>query len=320
MGNGVAGFAQIAFCDAGTINSTKTNLVALGITRNEELKTSRYKPIKIDRDEHELSNFENLALVAETLQPSLYMLKKFIDWKGGNCDAQIIALDGTCFTFLAASNPLGVEPKLIYTDEFRLLEVTVEAAFPRAVWDALLSTALTATPVSLGLTPASGSDRDARRIPHPIFMQSPAGVEIYDNYIKRSLTIEPKRKAKAEVKNSQNISLWDRMIATAVFQMEDVSYQDYYNQRGKGESPDLLWKEANETENGAPTNFDLIQFAAGSLVQNADYDHSGTKSEMTVTYKGAVVNSKIDLQVGTGKGNAVADTKGITGGTMKFGY
>lgn len=310
-----SGFTQIAIMAAGTLLNTPTGVLLFGICKNEDMKVSDHRAVKIDRDEHEWPNMKNIMLVGESLQPSLYMFNKLIEYRGGNCDIQIISLNGSVFQFLAASNPLGIEPKYILNDDVRSIQVDIEGAFPKSIWDAIELAAQTNTAEVLAAL-QSGRDSTKMREVYPLATQSPSTVEIFDHYTKRSLEIAAKRKAKVMVTgtNSSNISIYDRLIATAIIQMEDATFNDHYNQRGKGDAPELLFKDNNDA-----SYYDLIQFAADTLVQKVDYNNSGTKSELTVTYKGAVPIEGMSLETGTGKGDAVGGT-GIAGGTLKFNY
>lgn len=301
-----SGFAQIVFCQAGTLSTIPVGVVAMGITQNEELKTSRLRGIKIEHQDHELPNYDNLLLSASTVQGSLYMFDKLLSYRGGNCDVQIITRSGKVFKFFAATNPLGIEPKVILTEESRLITVDIEGAFPSSVWTTILTDAESASAVDLGLTPLSGADYTKQRMPYPLAIESPISTGLTYSLIKRSLTIEPKRKAKT----IGNISLFDKLTMTINLQFEDVSLADYAAQRNKGTSPSFLQKESN-----GGTTYDAFNFSAGVLVQDANYNATGDKTQMDVVYKGAFPINKTSLLSGTANGGSAADG-GITGGTF----
>lgn len=311
-----SGLASVLICDAGTLLTTPTNKLVFGITRNEEVKVTDYKQTKIDRDEIELPNMKNLMLSAESLQPSLFMFNKLVSFRAGNCDVQIVTLNGSVFQFLAASSPLGVEPTYIINDDYRAIKVDLEAAFPKAIWLALELAAQTNVAVATGSTPVSGRDSAKRRKCYPLKTESPVATEIFDVYSKRSLEIGVQRKDKVFVggTNGHNISTFDRLLATAIIQTSDATFADRYNQEGKGDQPELLFKDGNE---GA--YYDQIQFAAETLAQKIEYTDGNTKSELTVTYKGAVAIELMALETGATKGDAV-DGTGVAGGTLKFNY
>ena len=302
-----AGFAQIAIMQAGTLNSTPTGVIVLGITQNENLQTSRLRGIKIDHADMELPNYDNLLLSAATLQGNLYMFNKLIEYRHGNCDIQIITGEGKVFKFLAASNPLGIEPKLSYTKDSRIITVDIEGAFPAAQWDSILSAAASNTAVDLSITPASGKDFTKQRLVSPAATESPIGTSITGAIIERSITIEPKRKAKT----INNISLFDKLTVTVNLQIEEVTLADYAAQRAKGTSPSLKLKE-----NNSDTTYDAFVFNAGVLVQNANLNITGENVQMNVEYKGAFPISKMTLLTGTGNGGSASDG-GLTGGTLQ---
>jgi len=303
-----AGFAQIAIMQAGTLNSTPTGVIVLGITQNENLQTSRLRGIKIDHADMELPNYDNLLLSAATLQGNLYMFNKLIEYRHGNCDIQIITTgEGKVFKFLAASNPLGIEPKLSYTKDSRIITVDIEGAFPAAQWDSILSAAASNTAVDLSITPASGKDFTKQRLVSPAATESPIGTSITGAIIERSITIEPKRKAKT----INNISLFDKLTVTVNLQIEEVTLADYAAQRAKGTSPSLKLKE-----NNSDTTYDAFVFNAGVLVQNANLNITGENVQMNVEYKGAFPISKMTLLTGTGNGGSASDG-GLTGGTLQ---
>jgi|GEM_PF-2331721 len=303
-----SGFAQIAIMQAGTLNTTPVGVVVLGITQNENLQTSRHRGIRIDYLDYELPNYENLMLSAATVQGNLYMFDKLVSYRGGNCDIQIITGEGKVFKFLAASNPLGIEPKLAYSKDSRLITVDIEGAFPRDVWTSILNAATSNTAVDLGFNPVSGKDFTKQRLAYPKATESPIGTAINGSIIERTITIEPKRKAKT----INNISLYDKLTATITLQIEDITLADYIIQRNKGTSPSLLFKEGN-----SETTYDAFSFAEGVLVQDCNINVTGEKAQMDIIYKGAFNISKMTLLSGTNNGGSAADG-GISGGTLQI--
>jgi len=301
-----SGLAQIAFCTAGTLATTPTSVVAMGITSNEDLKTTRLRGIKIEHQDHDLPNYDNLLLSASSVQCSIFMFMTLLGFRGGNCDIQIITRDNKVYKFLAASNPLGIKPKLIYNKDSRIITVDVEGAFSQTAWDAILTAAASASAVSLGLTPDSGADHTKQRLVYPLATECPIATELFGNYIERSLTIEPKEKAKTIA----NISLFDKLTATINIVMEDISQANYITQRGKGTAPSFLFKDGNV---GAA--YDAFSFAAGVLVQDPVYNITGVKTELAVALKGAFPVSKMTGAYGIANGGSATDG-GVTGGTL----
>jgi hypothetical protein len=310
------GIAGALICGAGTLLTAPTGVLTFGVTRNESLKVTPYKPISIKRDEIELPNMVNLNLTAESLQPSLYMFKKLIDYKNGNCDVQITTLNGSVFQFFAASNPIGIEPTFILNDDYRVIKVELEAAFPKTVYEALELAAQSNVAVASGLTPASGRDTTKKREPYPLLTESPSTVSLFTAYTKRSLEISALRKDKVQIdgKSSTNISIYDKLLATFIGQTSEATFADRYNQEGKGLMPELLLKDGN-----AGVYYDIIKFNANTLAQKVEYNDGEEKADLTVTYKGAVALELMVLETGTGKGDAVGGT-GLAGGTLKFNY
>jgi hypothetical protein len=301
-----SGFSSIGICKAGTLLTVPEDVILLGMTRNEDLKATGHKEIKVDRDDHDLPNMNNLLFSGETLQPSLYAFNKLVGYREGNCDIQAVSRNGAVFQFLAASNPLGLEPKYIINDDYRIIQVDFERAWSKEAWQAILLAASTNQAVALG----TGRDSTKIKRPQLTAIECPSTVSVGSVITKRSLTIEPKRKAK----DIRNISLFDRLLITAMYTLEHATFTAYYNQIGKGDLPELWWKEANS---GA--YYDQLKFAADVLAQKPEYNNTGTKTELNVTHKGAAVIEDMVLETGAGKGDAANGT-GVAGGTLKFGY
>jgi hypothetical protein len=303
-------FGQIAFCTAGTLNTTPTNVIAMGITSNEELKTSRLRGIKIEHRDQELPNYDNLLLTASTPQCSLLKYMTLLGYMNGNCDIQIITGEGKVYKFTKLNSPLGIKPKLEYSKDSRLLSVEIEGAFPKVVWDSILAAAVSATAHDLSLSPLNGADYDATREVYPLAIASPISTGITGPFTERKITLECKEKTK----DINNISLVSKILATINFVKESVTLADYIDQRSKGVSPSFLWKEGN----GA-TIYDGFIFDEGVLVQDAELDETGDKTELNVTYKGSFPVAKMTANYSTGTGGGQS-ADGSEGGTLTITY
>lgn len=302
-----AGFSQIAIMNEGTLSTTPAGTQVIGITRNAELKITRFKPIKVEHRDWDLPNKDNLMLTAETLAPSMGLFKSLTGWLEGNNDAQIItrAQSSTSgsedvLSFEDGSN-LGIEFKYIINDDYRLIQVDLERAFSPAAWSSIVAGAEAATAVVI-----SGSyDLAKYRLPN-LHTLTIGGVEL-ENIISRQLTIETKRKAKT----IDNVSLVDNIIITAEITFENASFTKLDAIRDLGISPALVWKETNDG-----TNYDLHSIAAGRLVMLDEPRISETDREIKLTLKGSVPIEACVFTFGTGNGGAAEDTTGVTGGTL----
>lgn len=304
--------AQLAIMAPNTLAAEPAGVILMGITQNESLKVTNHLPTKIERDGYELINHKKLTITAETLQPSLYMYMTLLGYRGGNCDVQIIMNNGAVHKFIANTNPLGIEPTFIIDDTYRVIKVVLEASWPKAIWEAMELASATANAVVLA-NPQSGRDGTKRKKPSPIFTQSPSTVEMFSYYSKRSLEISPSVKSKSHksTTNSWTLSLFDRLQVKAIFQTEDATQVNHYNQNAKGEFPELWLKDGN-----AGTYYDMIKFSANSLQQIVDYDNNESKSPLTATYQGLIPIEKFSLASGAvNVGDAVGGT-GIEGGTL----
>lgn len=304
--------AQIAIVGANTLADAPTGVILLGITKNESLKVVDHNSTKIERDGYDLVNEKKLTIEAETLQPSLYMFTTLLGYRGGNCDVQVITNNGYVFKFLAASNPIGIEPTFIINDAYRAIKVVLEVSFPKAAWEAIELAAASAQAVVLG-NPQSGRDGTKRKKPYPIFTQSPSTVEMFAKYSKRMLEISPSVKSKSSISGttSRNISLFDRVAVKGTFETEDATQTDHYNQNAKGEFPELWLKDGNT---GA--SYDMIKFAANSLQQVVKYDNNETKSPLEAVYQGLIPIEKLSLAVGATNVGDTLNGTGIEGGTL----
>lgn len=305
-----AGFSQIAFMAAGSMASTPVDVIAMGITSNENCKTTRFKGIKIDALDQELPNMENLLLAASTPQMSLYMFTKLLSYRKGNCDIQIITREGKVFKFPAATYPLGIKPKLEITDDSRLITVEIEGAFPTSIWTAIQTAALTAEAVDLSLTPLSGADYSKQKLVYPLATECPIGTELHSAYEKRSLKIEPKETARVNILQTYNIANFNSLTATIDIQLDDVSLAEEIALRAKGFSPSFLFKDGNGS-----TTYDAFSFAANVLGMKVETEDNGSKRTANIEYKRSFPIAKMTGTYGTGNGGSAAD-EGKTGGTL----
>ncbi len=301
-----AGLAQVAIMQKDSMSATPADVVLLEIMSNEDLEVTDFKGINIEALDLQLNNLKNLKLTASTPLMSLYMYMKLLSFRKGNCDIQIIRRDGKVFKFPGSTYPLGIKPKLNLTDDSRLIDVEIEAAFPKAVWDTIKTAALTAEPVVI----ASELDYSKQRTVYPLATECPIGTELYPSYEKRSMAIEPKETARVNILQSYNISNFNSLTANIDIQLDDVTLAEELAIDAKGYSPSLLWKDAN----GAAT-YDAFSFAANVLGMHVNSKDTGSKKTLTINYKRSFPISKMSGAYGTGSGGSASDN-GVTGGTI----
>ncbi|MEW6654444.1 MAG: hypothetical protein AB1394_13410, partial [Bacteroidota bacterium] len=258
-----SGITQLAIMQGDTLAGVPTGVILLGLVSNQNFETKDTMVSKIERDDYEIAHQKLLTFSADTLQPSLYAYMTLLSYRGGNCDVQAILENGMVYKFFKATNPIGIEPVLYIDDESRTIKVKLEASFPTAVWQAMELAAASAAAVVLN-NPQSGRDSAKLRKSSPLFTQSPNAVEMFPNYSKRTMEISPAVKSKCHPggKQSWNIPLFDRVQVSGVFQTEDASKTQQYNQEAKGMFPELWLKDAN-----AGNYYDMLKFEAGCLQQ-----------------------------------------------------
>jgi hypothetical protein len=308
------GFSQIVLMDKGTLDTSPTNPIAFGITRNSELIVSpiAFKSTKIEHKDWEISNFDNFALKGESIQPSIFMFKKLLDWVNGNCDAQIVskkqgsAATSTDVFLFDDGRELGIDFRFIVSDEVRYCGIDLERAFPKGVFDTIIAAALTDTAIVI----SEGDDFDKVRTPYPLTTDSPSATALFTTYTKRMLTIESKMKRK----DINNISLIDDFKITLEIEGEEASIAQFIAQRAKGLSSDVVFTEGN-----AGAYFDKWVFNDNVLVQNSIYTINEKERIMNVKYVGTVPKEAFAFGYGTSNGGAANDSTGTTGGTVTVG-
>jgi hypothetical protein len=312
-----AGIKQIILCDLGTLASAPANAVALGLRNNCTMEITPYKTIK-DYRGRELPNMDNIKIEAESLQPSMRMLKKLIDFTNHNCDLQVTsvkqnssAASDDVYRFAGENSP-GVDFELIYSGDKRSIKVTLERAFPKELFDSLMGVFETQSVISIsGLPNEEGVDFARYRMPYTLAIESPVSTRICSDadFESRKLSIKTKGK-----KSAFNSSFIDYLTIGVELVTRDSSIAKLITQRNKGISPAFLWKESN-----GGIYYDSFEIAAGILAQKSELKNSDEERTLKITYGADIPLYDLSFEFGTGKGGDESDTEGIKGGTVKIG-
>ena len=310
-----AGIKQIILCDLGTLAATPANAVAMGLKNNCTMDITPYKTVK-DYRNRELPNMDNIKIEAESLQPSLRMLKKLIDFLNHNCDAQVTTVKQSLSSSsddvyrLTEDNSPGIDFELNYTTDKRSIKVILERAYPKEVMDTMLNVFETQPAISIpGLPNEEGIDYSKYRLPYTLSIESPLASQICSEHDFESRKLSIKTKGK---KSAFNSSFIDYVTVSIELVTRDSSITGMITQRNKGISPAFYWKESN-----GGIYYDAFHFNAGVLAQKSEFKSSDDERTIKIVYEADIPVYDIQFEFGTGKGSDESDSEGIKGGTLK---
>jgi hypothetical protein len=310
------GLGEIGFCDKGTLSSTKTDPIAMGIRSNAKIEIADYNSVPLYRAQEGRNLVNRKITDLETFQPTMFMLKKFIEWSKAGCDIQAIAKKQSSsvgsedvFPFIG-NNILGVEFEYVISHEKRSLKAIPEGAIEYEDHLTFMDAADSVAAVDLGF---SDEGRDEAKYKHPWFfaIEVPDGTDLSNRFNTKSRILTIKSKQNKTAYNLNESHYLEFMLDVII---ESPSIAEVVAILNKAMSPSILLKEKN---NSAGTLYDAFSFAAGKLTQKIDPLIIGDEQrEVTVKYKGEVAINDIAFAFGAGNGGDVADTTGLKGGTL----
>ncbi|MDD4291993.1 MAG: hypothetical protein PHX51_07160 [Clostridia bacterium] len=316
MSTSRAGLKQIGFCDAGTLATTKTNPLAIGLRNAASMEITNFKQIK-DYLERNFRNMKNFKVDAESLQPTIQMLKLMISWLNLGCDAQVITRPqasggaGDVYKFIG-DNKAGLDFEYLINADKRSMKATLELAMEYVLAQTFIDSADSETAVVLTDITGEGADFTRFKSPYFVSFESPKTTALFSkaDLVERSLTIKTKNK-----KDLYNKSIVDFLTVELMIKARDASVAKQIVAMGKDQSPSVYVKEMNT---GA--YYDAFDFAAGVLTLEEEYKDGDDDRTLQYKFTGNIHIYDITFELGDTHGGAVSDTIGSTGGTMKAGY
>lgn len=311
-----AGLKQIVACDYGTLATTPVDPIAAGIRNAATMKRSHYKPLK-DYLEGQWRNMINFNYTHESMQATMFALKKYIGWLNGNVDLQVITVpqdngNSDVYKHIDGNN-VGLEFELMYNSDKRTIKPTFEIALPFTAAQTLVDTADSETPVTFAsITHPRGEDETLLRRPFFLTFEAPKTTQVItrNELVSRSYSIKTKSKKSEE----NNMSIVDYLIFEIILKFRNASVAKQVEMLAKAQSPSLLIKEGNDG-----SFYDAWDFNAGVLTLNDEYDDTDEDRNITLTFKRNVMVYDIDFLFGATYGGDASDN-GKKGGTMKVGY
>ncbi len=311
-----SGLKQIVLCDSGTLLTTPTNALAVGLRNAATMERTPFKEVK-DYRQRNLRNMVNFKTDWESLQPTMAMIKAYHNWINVNCDAQVLTVPqtsggaGDCYQF-AGNNQLGLGYELMITVDKRSLKGMLEGAmeFDRA--KTLIDSADSVTPVTFSGITGDGADFTMYRAPYFVAFEAPKTTALVSakDIIERSLSIKTKMK-----KSYYNMDIIDYVTVEFSITIRDGSVAKQIEIMAKDMSPTIYIKEMNS---GA--YFDAFDFAAGVLTLHDEFKDADDDRSLKLMFSGDVPVFDVDFQFGDTYGEDSSNTDGLVGGTMKIGY
>lgn len=313
-----AGLYQMGLCDLGTLSTTPVDPIVMGIRNKYGFKRSPYKSIK-DYLSREWRNKKNFSVEAESLQPTMFMLKKMIGWVNGNVDAQIItnkqtsgASNGDVYKFIG-TRKAGLEFELMFNSDKRSLTPKLEVALPWTDAQTFIDSADGEAPVAFAGITGAGDDQALFRRPSFAKFEAPDTTTILtpDEIASRSYSIKTKVAFKQD---ESNISIVNYLTFDLIMKFRNASVQKEVEIMAKNNAPSLTIRELNE---GA--FYDEWKFNNNvlTLVDNANDDDEDRSLELK--FMADVFLFDVAFQFGAAYGGDASDG-GTKGGTMNVGF
>lgn len=322
MVKGVVGIKQILACDVGTLSGGSPNgAVALGFAKGKELKISDHKTDKAWPN-IPLRNMKNLAVQGESFQPTIYAIKKTLDFLNGGCDTQIVTPNQTMdsgsddVAKFIGNYLLGLMFEWIIANDKRSLKWMFERAMEYENYQTFIDTWDSETAVSVtGVTDTDieGKNYSYRRSPKYLAIESPVGESLFlNNYerIERKIVL----KSKETQKNDNNQSIVDFVTISIELAGRGKQVADLVTLAGKAETPSVLIKEGN-----AGSLYDAISIPAFKVGITDEFTIGDDKRESRIKLEGDIPITEIGFAYGTANGGNSTDTTGLTGGKITLG-
>lgn len=311
-----AGLKQIVMCNKGSLATTAVDPIALGIRKDAILNINPFKQVE-DYRKRKHRNMKNFKFDGETMQPTIFTFKKLIDWLNGNVDLQLTTQNQSISTkdvwkFIGGKE-LGIDFDWTYNLDGRSCKVTFERAFPYGDAQTFIDAVDSNTAVSFAGITDDGTDLTLYRGASPDKFEKPAGTALSSNInllTTRSLNIKTENK-----KSIDNMSLVDNLMITLEMTGREAAIADFITRLGKNELDGVVFQEKN-----AGSYFDKFDFNSLVLSQTDEMLINDEERTLKIVLEGRIPIYSISFLYGTANGGDAADTKGITGGTIKFGY
>ena len=245
---GRAGFKQIGLCDAGTLLTTPTTPLVIGLRQAASLDMEPFKSVK-DYRERELPNKTNFKFGGESLQTTIKVLKQLIGFVNLNADAQIqttpqsaTAGSEDVFQFVG-DNKLGVGFEYMITADKRSCKIMLEGAMEDDRAKTLIDAADTNSLANLGIA-GEGVDFTKYRAPYFLAFEFPKSTALItpNDIIERKLTIKTKGK-----KDIYNKDIVDYLAVELELTGKNATITDIMNLYNKTLGASILIKEKNGT-------------------------------------------------------------------------
>lgn len=310
-----AGLKQIVMCNKGTLATTPVDPIALGIRKDAVLTINHFKQVE-DYRKRKLRNMLNFKLEGESMQPTVFTFKKLIDWLNGNVDLQVVTQNQSSSANdvwkFNAGKELGIDFDWTYNQDGRSCKITFERAFPYSDAVTIVDEADNTTPVSFTGITDDGTDLTLYRGAFPDRFEKPGGVTLGSNslFTVRSTNIKTENK-----KSIDNLSLVDNLMITLELAGREAAITDFVTRLNKNQLDRVVVQEKN-----SGSNYDRFDFNANVLSQTDEFVINDEERILKIVLEGRVPIYSVTFLYGSGNGGDVSDTKGTTGGTIKFGY
>lgn len=310
-----AGLKQIVMCNKGTLATTPVDPIALGIRKDAVLTINHFKQVE-DYRKRKLRNMLNFKLEGESMQPTVFTFKKLIDWLNGNVDLQVVTQNQSSSAKdvwkFNAGKELGIDFDWTYNQDGRSCKITFERAFPYADGVTFIDAADSTTAVTFAGITDDGTDLTLYRGSSPDKFEKPAATSLGSSSLVtvRSMNIKTENK-----KSIDNLSLVDNLMITLEMTGREAAIADFVTRLNKGMLDGVVFQEKNS---GA--YYDKFDFNSLVLSQTDEFVINDEERTLKIVLEGRVPIYAVSFLYGTGNGGDVADTKGTTGGTVKFGY
>ncbi|MFZ5986925.1 MAG: hypothetical protein ACOYWZ_07360 [Bacillota bacterium] len=315
MSYAAAGLKQIVMCDKGTLATTPVDPIALGIRKDAVLTINHFKQVE-DYRKRKLRNMLNFKLEGETMQPTIFTFKKMIDWLNGNVDLQVVTQNQSTSAKdvwkFNAGKELGIDFDWTYNQDGRSCKITFERAFPYSDGVTFIDAADSNTAVTFAGITDDGTDLTLYRGSSPDKFEKPAATSLGSSSLVtvRSMNIKTENK-----KSIDNLSLVDNLMITLEMTGREAAISDFVTRLNKGMLDGVVFQEKN-----SGTYYDKFDFNSLVLSQTDEFVINDEERTLKIVLEGRVPIYAVSFLYGTGNGGDVADTKGTTGGTVKFGY
>lgn len=312
-----AGLGLIGLCDKGTLATTKTHAIGMGLKIGSSVKWNSYKDNETAYKQ-KLINKKNARVESESFQATMKMLSSLLIFAGSGCDAQIItskqvsgAANGYVYKF-AGDNALGLDFEGEISAAKRAMKIILESAFDQDTALSLIDAADSDTPVDMGFTNDQGIDYTLQRAPYFLSLHSPDLTSLVDKYsiIDRKLTFKTEGS-----KNEYNQTNIDFINWTLEITVRTNSVADQITFMNKARGLDVVMKEKTS---GA--YYDCFNFGENVLTKTDEATIDDKQNIFKMIYGASIPLFDHVVEFGTGKGGAVDDTTGTTGGTILIGH